>query len=165
MEIHLSNNKRADQGLVVGGLADEGFEKFIQTLSDCLKSPNSFQLLELHLTCNKLTVKSLPALAKVIELSADYLRDLDLSNNEFRVEAKEEMESWENFLKSFETCSMLKRLNLGGNPLGSFGMEILAKTYIQSPLVVEVSALRLSFSARAMILTYLHRETRTETPA
>lgn len=137
--IDLSNSKRTDEGLVLGGLADAGFEMFIDALTDCLSPPHNFQVLDLHLSGNKLTVKSLSGLARVIELGSDCLRDLDLSENEIKVETKEEMGMWESFLKSFERCSMLKRLNLGGNPLGSFGLELLAKNYIECPLVVEVS--------------------------
>lgn len=74
----------------------------------------------------------------MIELGSGYLRDLGLSNNELKVETKEEMKIWEGFLKSFERCSMMKRLNLGGSPLGSFGLELLAKVYIEGPLEVEV---------------------------
>lgn len=139
IELDLSNSKRTEEGLVLGGLTDEGFERFIDTLTDSFSPPHDFQVLELHFPGNKVTVKSLPALAKVVELGADCLRDLDLSNNELKVETKEEMKVWEGFLKSFERCSMLKRLNLGGNPLGSFGLELLAKIYIESPLEVEVS--------------------------
>lgn len=139
IQLDLSNSKRTDEGLVLGGLTDEGFDMFIDTLTDCLSPPYDFHVLELHFGRNKLTVKSLPALARVVELGSDCLRDLDLSNNELKIETKEEMEIWEGFLKSFGQCSMLKRLNLGGNPLGPFGQEILAKVYIQSPLIVEVS--------------------------
>lgn len=139
IQIALYNNKRTVEGLVLGGLMDEGFEMFIDTLTDCLRPPHDFKVLKLHFSGNKLTVKSLRALSRVIELGSDCLSDLVLSKNEFKVETREEMGMWERFLGSFERCSMLKRLSLGGNPLGSFGLETLAMVYIQSPLVVEVS--------------------------
>lgn len=169
IELDLSNSKRTVEGLVLGGLTDEGFERFIDTLTNCLSAPHDFQVLELHFSGNKLTVKSLPALAKVIELGSDCLRDLDLSNNELKVQTKEEMKIWEGFLRSFERCAMLKRLKLGGNPLGSFGLEILAKVYIESPFEVEVSELRkitsISWWPKAIVLTFLHSEMRRATPA
>lgn len=41
---------------------------------------------------------------------------------------------WQAFLGSFRDCYMLKKLDLGYNNLGTAGMEILARVYIQSDL-------------------------------
>lgn len=57
IELDLSNNKGTEEGLVLGGLTDEGFEKFIDTLTDCLSPPHDFRVLELHFSGNKLTAK------------------------------------------------------------------------------------------------------------
>lgn len=86
-------------------------------------------------------IDSLFALVKVIKLSSNSLRDLDLSHNKIKVETPNERNLWERFLKSIAGCAMLKRVNFGGNPLGSFGVELLAKAYIQSPAIVEVKSL------------------------
>lgn len=56
IEINLSNSKRTEEGTVLGGLTDKGVEAFIEALIECLKSPHGFQLLELNLAGNKLTV-------------------------------------------------------------------------------------------------------------
>lgn len=138
IEIDLSKNRRRD-GVATDALTDKGFKAFVDTLLKCLKFPHEFQLLELRLSHNELTVGSLPALTKVIKLSTDSLRDLDLSYNAIEVGGPKEGKVWEDFLKTFERSAMLKRVNFSGNPLGSFGMELLARTYMQSPFEVMVS--------------------------
>lgn len=92
----------------------------------------------LNLKGNELTAESLPKLARAISLSAEHLEDLDLSDNQIKISSDSEKKDWRLFLASFKNCFMLKRLNLGGNPLGTPGIEILAKTYIESPLYIGV---------------------------
>lgn len=74
----------------------------------------------------------------MIELSAGSLSELDLSNNLIQVETDKQKRIWERFLDPFKKSTMLKKLHLGGNPLGTFGMEILAKRYVRNPLVYAV---------------------------
>jgi Leucine-rich repeat (LRR) protein len=89
---------------------------------------------ELHLQKNELTAQSLARLGEVIALSAGDLRELDLSQNDIRVKTPEEQMMWRDFLLSFKNCYMLKKLDLGSNPLGPAGVEILARVYIKSDL-------------------------------
>jgi Leucine-rich repeat (LRR) protein len=89
---------------------------------------------ELHLQGNKLTVQSLPKLGDVIASSAGDLRELDISRNDIRIVTEEEKAIWKSFLSSFKNCYMLKKLDLAGNPIGTLGLEILARSYIKSDL-------------------------------
>ncbi|KAL9612251.1 MAG: hypothetical protein Q9167_003164 [Letrouitia subvulpina] len=91
------------------------------------------RLQELHLRDNKLHAGSLRALAGVIRLAAHDLRDLDLSNNDISITTPEECQIWEDFLKSFARCCMLRSLDLSGNPLGPKAFEILTRVYSQEP--------------------------------
>lgn len=87
---------------------------------------------ELHLQGNKLTVQSLVKLAQVVALSTGDLRELDISCNEIEAVSKEQKEIWQTFLESFKGCYLMKKFDLGHNPLGPSGMEIFARVYIQS---------------------------------
>ncbi len=112
-------------------LTDEGFAEIAAALST-LKAQerehgNVVRLAELCLTGNALTAGSLLALASVVRVAAVELRDLDLSDNDITVKNAEDAVAWEEFLRSFRTCSVLRRLNLGGNELGSRAYEILAR--------------------------------------
>lgn len=121
-------------------LTDAGFAEVIDTLLECLQTrdeeyPQSIgNLVELHLKGNDLTTESLPKLGQAVMLSSHYLRDLDLSDNNIQIASAAEKEAWRVFLGSFQHCYMLKRLNLSGNPLGTAGLEILAKIYLGNPV-------------------------------
>ncbi|KAI9932695.1 hypothetical protein MW887_008944 [Aspergillus wentii] len=126
--------------LTAKGLTDDGFSQFIDDLIDCIKyrdaehPEGAAKLAEFHLQGNQLSVQSLPKLAEVIALSAGELRELDLSKNSIEITTPEQKLIWQQFLESFGNCYMLKKLDLGSNPLGSGGMEIFARVYIQSDL-------------------------------
>lgn len=77
---------------------------------------------------------SLAKLGEVVALAKADLQELDISNNEIEVNTPEQKRIWFDFLSSFKDCFMLKKFDLGGNPLGPAGMEILARVYIKSDL-------------------------------
>lgn len=138
-------------------LQDAGFDEVINTLLQCLQNCDGHHaedivhLVKIKLRGNDLTTKSLPKLAQAISLSAGYLEDLDLSDNQIKVSSEDEKEDWRQFLASFKNCFMLKQLNLGGNPLGTLGIEILAKAYIESPLYLGASDAGNDFGAPSTV--------------
>ncbi|GIK05897.1 hypothetical protein Aspvir_010011 [Aspergillus viridinutans] len=121
-------------------LTDEGFAEFIDDLIACMKyrdeehPEGSAKVTELHLQGNQLTVEALRKLSEVIKLSIADLRELDISHNNLVVCTPEEQEIWYDFLDSFKNCFLLKKLDLGNNPLGPKGIEVLARVYMQSDL-------------------------------
>lgn len=121
-------------------LTDDGFAEFIDDLISCINCRDAehplglAKLTELHLQSNKLTVQSLLKLGDVIASSGGDLRELDLSRNDIRIVTEEEKTIWKSFLGSFKNCYMLKKLDLAGNPIGTAGLEILARGYIKSDL-------------------------------
>lgn len=122
------------------GLTDDGFAEFIDDLISCINCRDAehplglAKVTELHLQSNKLTVQSLLKLGDVIASSGGDLRELDLSRNDIRIVTEEEKTIWKLFLGSFKNCYMLKKLDLAGNPIGTAGLEILARGYIKSDL-------------------------------
>ncbi|GIJ92258.1 hypothetical protein Asppvi_011235 [Aspergillus pseudoviridinutans] len=121
-------------------LTDEGFAEFIDDLIACMKyrdeehPEGSAKVVDLHLQGNQLTVVSLRKLSEVIKLSIADLRELDISHNNLAVCTPEEQEIWYDFLDSFKNCFLLKKFDLGNNPLGPKGIEVLARVYMQSDL-------------------------------
>lgn len=89
---------------------------------------------ELRLRGNKLTVRALEKLTEVVRLSAADLRELDLSQNDIRVETAEDKSVWSAFLKAFQNCFLVRKLDLSGNVIGPVGVEVLARAYAQSEL-------------------------------
>lgn len=92
------------------------------------------KLQELHLRGNCLTANALVELAKVIQLSARDLKELDISNNEINIATVSDAQKWKYFLQSFEQCCVLKKIDFSGNTLGTWGIEVLARVYIRSEL-------------------------------
>ncbi|RAL03825.1 uncharacterized protein BO80DRAFT_349010, partial [Aspergillus ibericus CBS 121593] len=121
-------------------LTDEGFFEFIDVLIECIKTKDDehplgrTRVTELHLQGNQLTLAALSKLTEVIALSASDLRELDLSKNRIQIETAEDIAAWVSFLKAFETCFVLKKLDLGSNPLGRLGLEHFARVYLKSDL-------------------------------
>ncbi|KAL4965020.1 uncharacterized protein BDV14DRAFT_208882 [Aspergillus stella-maris] len=121
-------------------LTDEGFAQFIDDLIECTtyRSPEHplglAKVTEFHLSGNNLTTFSLAQLGTVIANNPGDLRELDLSNNDFRIQSPEEKKIWKEFLDSFKNCYMLQRLDISDNPLGVKGLEILARVYVKSDL-------------------------------
>jgi hypothetical protein len=73
-------------------------------------------------------------LAKVIHLSSQDLKELDISNNEINIVTVSDAQKWKYFLQSFGQCCVLKKIDFSGNTLGTRGIEILARVYIRSEL-------------------------------
>lgn len=121
-------------------LKDDGFSEFILELHLALQSsspehPQGInKLQELHLQGNLLTVNSLVELAKIIALSAQDLRELDLSNNNINILTDNDVKKWQYFLQSFSQCCVLKKVDFSDNILGARGIEVLARVYIRSDL-------------------------------
>ncbi|PYH94724.1 leucine rich repeat protein [Aspergillus ellipticus CBS 707.79] len=121
-------------------LTDNGFALFVDDLIGCIKFKDDehpmglARVTEFHLQGNQLTIACLPKLGEVIALSAGDIRELDISNNEIRIRTPEDIKIWVAFLNSFEDCFVLKKLDLGNNPLGRMGVEHLARIYLKSDL-------------------------------
>lgn len=123
-------------------LTDAGFDEFIAALQECMSfrdaehPDGAAKVTELHLRGNGLTVRSLEKLTAVIELSSGDLRELDLSNNciDIADHDGDEAKLWLRFLRAFEGCFVLKKVDFGGNRLGLAGVEMLARAYMQSEL-------------------------------
>lgn len=124
-------------------LTDAGFDEFIAALQECMSfrdaehPDGAAKVTELHLRGNGLTVRSLEKLTDVIELSCSDLRELDLSNNCIDIAdgGDDEVKGlWLRFLRAFEGCFVLKKVDFGGNRLGLAGVEMLARAYMQSEL-------------------------------
>ncbi|KAF7594334.1 hypothetical protein BBP40_009569 [Aspergillus hancockii] len=133
-EIKLSVEiQRQDQYITCYVMCDDiDFAIFIDDLVECIKEKFT-KVTEFHIQGNELTVDSLPKLGEIIALSTGDLRELDISNNAISVNT-EHKSTWDKFLNSFKNCYMLKKLDLGGNPIGSVGIENLARVYIKSDL-------------------------------
>ncbi|PLB50143.1 hypothetical protein P170DRAFT_445518 [Aspergillus steynii IBT 23096] len=130
LEIDVSNKR----------LTDEGFSLWIDDLIECIKYRDDdhvaglARVVELHVRGNELTVHSLAKLGEVVALCKGDLHELDVSNNNIEVKTPTEKQIWFEFLSSFKDCYMLRKLDLGANPLGHAGVEILARVYIKSDL-------------------------------
>ncbi|KAG9947802.1 hypothetical protein KCU85_g5518, partial [Aureobasidium melanogenum] len=117
-------------------LTDEGFALLADGLQNALNTCRDLALVDLNLTNNDLTTRSLARLAPLIQASCYTLQTLDLSHNNFQVSTDAQAEEWQLFLQSFRNCMTLRRLDLGDNPdLGSRAFEILARVYSREPAV------------------------------
>lgn len=92
------------------------------------------KITELHLSGNQLTVKSLEMLTEVVALSGADLREVDFSRNRIEVRDQEQKRAWLGFLRAFDGCCVLRKVNLSENVLGIGGIEMLARAYMQSDL-------------------------------
>ncbi|KAE8379978.1 hypothetical protein BDV26DRAFT_303307 [Aspergillus bertholletiae] len=115
-------------------LTDKDVSIFIDDLLECIKEDLA-KVTEFHIQGNSLTVKSLLKLGEVIALNAGELKELDISYNNISISPSPEGKAmWCKFLDSFKNCYVLKKLDLGSNPLGPVGLENLARVYIKSDL-------------------------------
>lgn len=120
-------------------LGDEGTFALIAGLENALvKGTDHVRLVleDLNLAHNGITTASLVQLAPVIVLAEDTLKSLNLSHNVIQVESDEEADQWEQFLRAFDRCTALRRIDLTGNrQLGPKALEILAKLHTAADLV------------------------------
>ena len=87
------------------------------------------RLEELNLRGNQLTAASLIDLGRVIALTAQDLRDLDLSNNLIKITTDTDALAWELFLSSFNKCRVLRRIDFSDNALGPKAFEVFTRVY------------------------------------
>ncbi|KAL8684081.1 MAG: hypothetical protein Q9224_006633, partial [Gallowayella concinna] len=120
-------------------LGEDGFREVADALTKSLEYDGEngkvVLLEELCLKSNKLDATCLPALGRIVRLAAHELRDLDLSDNQFTITTSQDAYAWEDFLKSFAGCCVLRRIDLSGNVLGSKAFEVLAKIYSREPVI------------------------------
>lgn len=120
-------------------MGDDGLLDMVVGLNDALQSTTSgheVMLQELNLANTGISIRSLEALATVIELSANHIKDLDLSDNLISVNTVEDQRAWETFLQSFRRCNVMRRLVLSRNDLSNpTAFEIFARVYSQHPSV------------------------------
>lgn len=111
-------------------LGDSGLGEVLKAVMATLVDDSSFRLEEFHLGKNGLTTAILPALSQVIKKSSFDLRALDISGNNIFVLTDDHARDWEQFLDSFRTCRVMRRLDLSGNDFcKSITMEILCRVY------------------------------------
>lgn len=114
------------------GINDEAIQIICDALIDVVtNAAGTSKLEELKLKDNLLTAKSLRPLAHVVRATASQLRDLDLSNNAISITTDEDAEAWEEFLRAFSSCVVMRKLDLSGNSLGLKAFEVLQKVYLR----------------------------------
>lgn len=62
------------------------------------------------------------------------MHELDISGNKIAIATAEDASIWQQFLEAFKGCYVVKKFDLGQNPLGTRGIEILVRVYAQSEL-------------------------------
>lgn len=143
-------------------LGDEGLCALANGLQQALASSASLYLVDINLHDNTLTAQSLARLAPILILAKTDIQTLDLSNNNIRVTNEEEARDWEYFLRSFQSCRSLRRLDISNNPdLGSWALEILARVHIQEK---DIDSLRATGSASVYSLAEIEEEDRSVSP-
>jgi hypothetical protein len=114
-------------------LGDDGMAKVLDAVLSTLTGDvgnGTFRLEELILSKNNLTTAVLPLLAPIIEMSAFDLRAVDLSGNDLCFVTEEHARLWEQFLNSFRTCRVMRRLDFSGNDMSkSLAMEVFDRVY------------------------------------
>jgi hypothetical protein len=133
---------------------------------------SAFRLEELDLSNNTLTTTSLRRLVPLIEDSCYDIKDINLSDNNIRVETDQERDDWEAFLESFRRCRRMRRLDLSGNDLSkSLPLEIFLRVYSRhrwvDPVYLESSPVT-TYSMKGGITEMtnsLHISGLSETPA
>ena len=121
-------------------ITDAEFNDLLKALQACMhfrdeEHPDgAAKITELHLSGNQLTLTSLGKLIEVIAESCADLREIDLSRNQIEICDQEQKYAWLAFLRAFNACCMLKKVDFSGNVLGIGGMEMLARAYMRSDL-------------------------------
>ncbi|KAF6221371.1 hypothetical protein HO133_002226 [Letharia lupina] len=121
------------------GLTDEGFAEVASALVESLNYDGDqgriVRLEELCLTNNRLSATSLQALSPIIRLASNDLRDLDLSGNSITINTEAEVAIWEDFLMSFSSCCLLRRIDLSRNAWGPRVFEVMIRVYAKQEAV------------------------------
>ena len=113
-------------------LTDDGFDILATGLADALEQCHDLAFVDLDVSNNNLTTRSLARLAPIIGRAYFDLQTLNLSGNDIQVQTAEQARDWETFLRALSTCRTLRRLDLSNNTsLGNLALEILARTYIR----------------------------------
>ncbi|KAF3490529.1 leucine rich repeat protein [Arthroderma uncinatum] len=119
-------------------LTDDGLSVFIDDLIECMSYRDSeypqgvVRLTELCLKGNKLSVISMMRLSEIIFLGSTTLVKVDISNNGVCIVSDFERQAWGAFLRSFQNCCVLKKVDFSGNRLGSAGFDVLERIYLKS---------------------------------
>ncbi|KAF2724835.1 hypothetical protein K431DRAFT_217020 [Polychaeton citri CBS 116435] len=121
-------------------LGDEGIAAMVVGLEAAAGS--SFIVLEdLDISGNGISVKVLPLLARTIELARFTLKTVNISGNELHVWDPIQMGYWEDFLRAFENCSRLRRLDFSNNlEIGPGAFEVLARLHARESPVDPIPA-------------------------
>lgn len=111
-------------------LTDKGLVTLADGLEDALLASSELVLVDLNVAHNNLTTRALVRLAPIIQYAHQDLQTLNLSNNNIEVCTYEQAREWETFLRAFDQCRSLRRLDLSGNKsLGPLALEIFARVY------------------------------------
>lgn len=120
-------------------MTDEGFAEVASALVESLNYDGDqgriVRLEELCLTNNRLSATSLQALSPIIRLASNDLRDLDLSGNSITINTEAEVAIWEDFLMSFSSCCLLRRIDLSRNAWGPRVFEVMIRVYAKQEAV------------------------------
>jgi hypothetical protein len=142
-------------------LGDEGCFALIEGLGAALSNSTArvgLALEDLNLTNNNITTAALKRLGSVIRLAGPTLRSLNLSSNHVKVGTAQEAQDWDDFLRSLEGCTRLRKIDLSGNvSLGSKAMEILARLHVASDHIPPVT--RIDTSETSIATTDVIRRT------
>lgn len=111
-------------------LGDEGAIYLFDGLEISLTICSSLALVDLDLSGNAITTRSLARLAPILGKARYDFQTLNLSNNNIQVESTEQAKEWKKFLQAFQPCVSLRRLDLSDNTsLGHLALEILARVH------------------------------------
>ncbi|KAK3724809.1 hypothetical protein LTR37_000857 [Vermiconidia calcicola] len=114
-------------------LGDHGVCALADGLEVALKSGTSIASLaleDLNISGNGITTASLARLALIVSQAKYNLKTVNLTNNNIRVETDEQAQQWQAFLRAFEGCLRLRRLDLSSNPLGPRAFEVFARAHV-----------------------------------
>lgn len=113
-------------------LTDEGLVHLADGLEIALRTCGNLAFVDLDISGNGLTTRSLARLAPVIQQAHLDLQTLNIASNNISVGSAQEAREWQVFLEAFATCRSLRRLDLSNNTsLGHLAFEILARIHIK----------------------------------
>ncbi|KAF4554870.1 Hypothetical protein D9617_3g019390 [Elsinoe fawcettii] len=117
-------------------LTDEGFRLIAEALTAALKARPDLALIELDISGNELTTKSIHGLTEVIKNAPD-LQHLNLSKNKLCVSTTSDCFGWVAFSSACCTSPALSQLNLENNwALGARSWECFMRAVSQSSCIL-----------------------------